>query len=320
MVMLMNTKVLSIALLLMSAVEAHGGDWDGLYVGYAATSSELFGLGVKATVGSYFNEDFTLGVIVDYAEHHKGYLANAGFRLSESIGLIGSVGILEDSEEFLFGGGREDVSQLEYSLSLKGNYDAGLLRGFEVNAYHTNANTNSYWLDTGDLNGLQAVAQLKPAESTDIRLGAGYEQVAWKGGEEDKGLTLQALGSYKLSDALSLNVNAKSAETEDIYGFGLAYDLSNPDVQRGYLLISFNEINGKHGIRDDTRLAVNWTIGFGTGAQGTTTSSMGRAGSRADVMTRPAFLPERVIARNATGYFHCGTFQPASILIIPHVC
>jgi hypothetical protein len=149
------------------------------------------------------------------------------------------------------------------------------------------------------------VSQLKPSDSTDIRIGAGFERAEWEGGETNEGLTLQALGSHKLSDTLSINFEAKSAETENVYGLGFAYNMSNADIQNSALNVNLMQIEGKHGISDDTRVSVNWTIGFGAGGANAgsadaTVSSMGsiaRADLLADVMTRPAFLPTRVIAR-----------------------
>ncbi len=258
---------------------------------------------MRGTAGGYINEDFALGIIIDYAEHREEYLANAGVRLNENMRMIGSVGILKESEEFTLGDGREDVSQLEYGLSVKGNYEAGIVRGFEINAYHTNASSDTDSVETGDLTGIQFVTQLKPAAATDIRLGAGYEKAQWDGGDIDEGFTLQAVGAHKLSDKLALNFQAKSAETENVYGLGLAYDLSSAEVQNNALRVDLMHIQGKHGISDDTRVALNWTVGFGgagAGAAHVTASSMGsmaRADLLADVMTRPAFLPERVLAR-----------------------
>ena len=160
----------------------------------APTYSELFGFGVRTTVGGYVSDDFALGAIIDVGQYREEYLANAGLRLSDTMRVVGSVGLLKEQEEFVIGDGREDVRQLEYGLSLKGNYDAGIVRGFEVNAYKTNASSDTNGVETGDLTGLQVVTQLKPSDSTDIRIGAGFERAEWASGETDEGLTLQALG------------------------------------------------------------------------------------------------------------------------------
>lgn len=291
---------------ILSAMNAAGGS-ETLQWELAPSYSELFGLGVRATVGGYVNEDFALGVIVDYAEHREEYLANAGVRLNDNMRVIGSVGILKESEEFTLGEGRQDVEQLEYGLGLKGDYEAGIIRGFELNAYATDASSGTDAVETGDLTGVQLVTQLKPSEASDIRFGAGYERAEWAGGDVDEGFTMQAVGSHKLSDVLALNYSAKSAATEDVYGLGLTYDMSSANVQNSALSVSFNEIRGKHGISDDTRVAINWTVGFGgaagSGAADVTASSMGgmstpaRKDLLAEVMTRPAFLPERVLSR-----------------------
>ena len=280
-----------------------GGESNAIHWQLAPTYSELFGFGVRATVGGYVSDDFALGAIIDVGQYREEYLANAGLRLSDTMRVVGSVGLLKEQEEFVIGDGREDVRQLEYGLSLKGNYDAGIVRGFEVNAYKTNASSDTDSVETGDLTGLQVVTQLKPSDSTDVRIGAGFERAEWEGGETDEGLTLQASGSHKLSDTLSMNFEAKSAETENVYGVGLAYDMSTADIQNSALNVNLMQIEGKHGISDDTRVAINWTIGFGSGGSDATVSAMGsiaREDLLADAMTRPAFLPERVLASQMT--------------------
>ena len=284
----------------------------------APTYSELFGLGVRGAVGGYVNEDFALGVIIDYAEHREEYLANAGVQLNDSLRMIGTVGLLKESEEFALGDGREDVRQLQYGLSLKGSYDAGIVRGFELNAYHTNAKSDTGNVETGELTGLQAMAQLQPSANSNLRLGAGYERAEWDGGEVNEGFTLQAIGSQKFSNVLSLDYSAKFGQTENAYGLGFTYDLSTPDVQSTKLAVSFDKIDGRNGISDDTRVAVTWTVGLGAGATGSsdaTMSSMGglstlaRKDLLAEVMTRPSFLPKRVMARAGVG----GSCKPLNV-------
>ena len=283
------------------------GESNAIQYQVAPTYSELFGFGVRTTVGGYVSDDFALGAIIDVGQYREEYLANAGLRLSDSMRVVGSVGLLKEQEEFVIGDGREDVRQLEYGLSLKGNYDAGIVRGFEVNAYKTNPSSDTDSVETSDLTGVQVVTQLKPSDSSDIRIGAGFERAEWASGETNEGLTLQASGSHKLSDTLSMNFEAKSAETENVYGLGLAYNMSTADIQNSAVNVNLMQIEGKHGISDDTRVAINWTIGFGAGGANAgsaraTVSSMGstaRADLLADVMTRPAFLPASMIAREA---------------------
>ena len=212
---------------------------------------------------------------------------------------------MKEQEEFVLGEGRETVRQLEYGLSLKGNYSAGIVRGFEVNAYRTNASSHTDSVETGDMTGLQIVTQLKPIQGADIRLGAGYEHVAWSSGAKDDGFTFQASGTQRLSDRLSLNFEEKSAETENVFGIGLTQDISTPEMQNSTFSLDLVRIEGKHGISDDTRIALNWTFGLGAGGSGVSdapASSIGaiaRSDLLADVMSRPAFLPERVLAHAA---------------------
>lgn len=285
----------------MGASGGHGGlEWQ-----VAPSHSELFGFGVRATAGGYLSDNLALGMIIDLGEHRGEYLANAGLRLSDTMRVIGSFGLLKESEEFVLGSGRDDVSQLQYGLSLKGDYDAGVVRGFEINAYGTDASSDTDLVETGDLTGIQMMTQLQPAIGTNIRLGAGYEQVTWAGGTKNEGFTAQVLGLHQLSDTVALSFEAKSAETETVYGLGLGYDLSTAEVQNSHVSVTLTHIEGKHGISDDTRVALNWTVGFGAGSGGAASSasrmgSMARADLLAEVMTRPAFLPERVIARALT--------------------
>ena len=303
---------------ILSTMNAAGGSeivqWQ-----IAPTYSELFGLGVRGAVGGYINEDFALGVIIDYAKHREEYLANAGVRLNESLRIIGTVGLLNESEEFTLGEGREDVRQLQYGLSLKGSYDAGIVRGYEINAYHTNASSDTGNVETGELTGLQLMTQLQPSANSNLRLGAGYERAEWDGGETNEGFTVQAIGSQKLANVLSIDYSARSGQTESAFGLGLTYDLSTPNVQSSKLAISLDRINGRNGISDDTRVAVTWTVGLGAPASrsiDTTMSSRGgmstlaRQDLLAEVMTRPAFLPKRVMARAAVG----GSCSPVSTI------
>jgi hypothetical protein len=303
-----ETRSLSIQSIL-STMNVAGGN-ETLQWQVAPTYSELFGLGVRGTIGGYVHEDFALGVIIDYAEHREEYLANAGVQLNDDLRIIGTIGLLKESEEFTLGAGREDVRQLQYGLSLKGSYNAGIVRGFEINAYHTNASSDTGDVETGELTGLQLVTQLQPSASSDLRIGAGYERAEWDGGEVNEGFTLQAVGSQKLSDVLALQYSAKSGQTENSFGFGLSYDLSTPDVRSSAFAVSLERIDGRNGISDDTRVAVTWTVGLGaSGARSgdVNMSSMGsmstlaREDLLAEVMTRPAFLPKRVMARAATG-------------------
>lgn len=281
---------------------AADGETDHLQWRIAPTYSEKFGFGLGTTLGGYINDDLALGLILDYGKNRQEYLANAGLALGESLKMIGSFGLLKEQEEFVVGDGRESLSQLEYGLSLKGNYDAGMVRGFELNAYHTNASNSLDSLETGNVTGVQAVTQLSPSDGANLRLGAGFERVDWAQGDVTEGMTLQVLGSQKISDMVSLNYNAKSAETENVYGVGLSYDLRTPELNSSRMTVSISQIDGKRGISDDRRISLNWTIGFGGAVHAETTgapsvSEHTRSKLLADVMKRPAFLPERIVVR-----------------------
>lgn len=130
---------------------------------------------------------------------------------------------------------------------------------------------------------------------------------------------------------MSLNANAKKGAAEFVYGGGVAFDLSNGGTNSNRLALNLSHIDGYNGIEDDQRVELSWSFGFGSGPVGQTESaglaeSTGRIRAAADVvetapgnellgdvMQRPSFLPERVIARSARSSF-CSTVVPHSFV------
>jgi hypothetical protein len=94
--------------------------------------------------------------------------------------------------------------------------------------------------------------------------------------------------------------------------------MSTANIQNSAVNVTLMQIEGTHGISDDTRVAINWTIGLGGAGSGADTNvpSMGAAHTiyrkdlLADVMTRPTFLPERVLAKVES----LGTSCPLTII------
>lgn len=230
------------------------------------------------------------------------------------------MGLLEEQEDYVDGGGREVAQQMEYGSSLKGEYNAGFLSGFELNGYLADAGSDSDGVETGKLYGVQLLSELKLTETTHVKVGGGYEWLEWDDTSgKDQSWTFAAEGSQQLSDALSLTGHAKFGVSEAVYGGGVRFDLGDGSANTNRLAFNYSYIDGRDGIEDDQRFELGWTVGFGAGpasrvaaADLTDTSGAIRAAADVavmspannllnDVMKPPGFLPERVLARAKTG-------------------
>lgn len=141
---------------------------------------------------------------------------------------VGTVGLLEEHEDYVDGGGREVAQQMEYGSSLKGEYDAGFLSGFELNGYLADAGSDSDGVETGKLYGVQLLSELKLTETTHVKVGGGYEWLEWDDTSgKDQSWTFAAEGSQQLSDALSLTGHARFGVSEAVYGGGVRFDLGD---------------------------------------------------------------------------------------------
>lgn len=275
-----------------------------------ATYSGEFGYGARAAFGSYLADDFALGLIVDVSQNRQEYLANAGFDLSQSLRLVGTVGRLQENRAFTDGGAREAVDQMEYGISLKGSYDAGMVRGFELNAYRAVASTDSSAVQAGTVSGLQAMTNLTPAQGAHLKIGAGYEWLELTSGETAPRFTFQTIGSQRLTEMLSLGYSAKLGASENSYGAGLTWDLAASAARPSSLSVDYTRITGRNGAGDDSRVALNWVMPLGgaatdgAAARNVAMASMGNAARSAlldDVLKRPDFLPQAsVVAAEAT--------------------
>jgi len=302
----------------------YSGGNDRMRVEIAPNYSEELGFSLKGAVGGYLTDEIALGLIVEYGEHKREYLANAGIQFTDELSLVGTVGLLEEHNEYVDGEGREEVQQMEYGASLKGAYVVGFLSGFELNGYLADADADSDSVETGKLYGVQLLADLDLTDTTHFKLGGGYEWLEWDDtNEDDSSWAASVEAAQQLGDALSFTGHAMLGASEYVYGGGLAFDLSNGGPNTNTIGVNYSYIDGKNGIEDDQRVELSWSIGFGAGpstsvAAADLTDKSGTIRAAADVamvspannllndvMKRPAFLPERVLARAKNGPKSC---------------
>jgi hypothetical protein len=296
----------------------YSGGNDRFRVELAPNYSEELGFSMKGAAGGYLTDALALGLIVEYGENKREYLANAGIQFNDALSFVGTVGLLEEHNEYVDGEDREKVQQMEYGASLKGAYEIGFLSGFELNGYLADADADSDSVETGKLYGVQLLTDLDLTDTTHVKIGGGYEWLEWDDtGEDDNRWTFSAEAVQQLGDVVSLTGIAKLGASEFVYGGGVAFDLSDGGINTNTLGVNASYIDGRNGIEDDQRVELSWTIGFGAGpstsvaaADFTDKSGTIRAAADvamvspannllSDVMKRPAFLPERVLARAA---------------------
>ena len=313
----------------------HGGN-DVTRFEIAPNWSKELGFSLRGAFGSHVTNDVAVGFIVEYGQGKREYLTNAGFRLSDKISVIGSVGMLEEHREFVADAGKETVQQMEYGLSLKGAYDVGMFRGFELNGYAADANAKSDAIETGKLFGAQIMTGVDLTDSTRLKIGGGYEWLHWDDGENDNAITFRAEGTQQILDRLSAVAHVKLGASEYVYGAGLNYDLGER-AQTNVIGLAYDYIEGQHGIQNDQRIVVSWQVGLGmmpnsqapnlnskmtkasanmSAVSVDKTSSLSSHNLLADVMTRPEFLPQRVLARARTKSGGCDLSQYIGSVIV----
>jgi hypothetical protein len=294
----------------------YSGGNDSYRVEIAPNYSEELGFSLKGAVGGYLTDAMALGLIVEYGENKREYLANAGIQFNDALSFVGTVGMLEEHNQYVDGEDREKVQQMEYGASFKGAYEIGFLSGFELNGYLADADADSDGVETGKLYGVQLLTDLDLTDTTHVKIGGGYEWLEWDDtNEDDSHWTFSAEAAQQIGDVISLTGNAKLGASEFVYGGGLAFDLSNGGMNTNTLGVNYSYIDGKSGIEDDQRVELSWSIGFGAGpttsvAAADLTDKSGTIRAAADVammspannllsdvMKRPAFLPQRVLAR-----------------------
>lgn len=266
--------------------------------------SEDLGLSLRGALGGYVSSDVALGLLVEYGRDKREYLANSGIELGGGLGLVASLGMLQERDEF---GGSDvhTVQQMEYGLSLKSAESVGLLRGFELNGYLADSDVDSSDLEAGRVYGIQLLAGLIRTDTTSLKLGGGYEWLDWDTSDDSGAVALRAQGSHQLTERLSVDASGKIGASETSYNGGLVWDLGRDGGGLGLLGLTFGHIDGRDGIEDDQRIELSWRMGFG----GSKPAS-GDAGHKLDllqeVLQRPSYMPQRVIAK-AQGAGPCAT-------------
>jgi hypothetical protein len=295
----------------------YSGGNDRFRVELAPNYSEELGFSMKGAAGGYLTDAIALGLIVEYGENKREYLANAGIQFNDALSFVGTVGLLEEHNEYVDGEGREKVQQMEYGASLKGAYEIGFLSGFELNGYLVDADEDTDRVESGKLYGFQLLTDLDLTDTTHVKIGGGYEWLEWDAiYEDDNRWTFSAEAVQQLGDVVSLTGIAKLGASEFVYGGGVAFDLSDGGMNTNMLGVNASYIDGRNGIEDDQRIELSWTFGFGAGpttsvAAADLTDKSGTIRAAADVSTvtpannllsdvmkRPTFLPERVLARS----------------------
>lgn len=300
-----------------SQLLGYAGGNDQMRISIAPRYSEELGLSVRGAAGRYLSDEIALGLIVEYGENKREYLANVGIQLSNELSLVSTAGFLEEHNEYVEGEDREKVQQYEYGASLKGAYEFGFVSGLELNGYLADAQADSESVEAGKLYGVQLLTNMDLTQTTRAKLGGGYEWLEWDdtNDEDDNSFTFSAEVVQQLDDTLSLTGHAKRGASEFVYGGGLAFDLGNGGLDTNVVGISYSHIDGRNGIEDDTRVELTWSIGFGAvSATSTNTANLANNagtisaaadvamaspanGLLSDVMKRQAFMPERVVAR-----------------------
>jgi hypothetical protein len=306
-----------------ASMMAYDAGNDRARVSIAPNWSDELGWSVRASAGSYMGDAVALGVIVEYGKDKQEYLANLGFQITDAMSLIGTVGNLAETKEFIAGSGKDKASQMEYGLSLKQSMQDGM--GFEINGYGVNARASNASIETGKLYGAEGLLTLGLAYSTMIKLGGGYEWLKWETtGEKNDHWSGRAEINQRLTDNLSLQGEAKLGASERSYGGGLSLNVTDNSL----LGFHYTQIEGRNGIADDKRAEVSFTLGFGGSSTNTaavdssTPDQTIKAASLAtsashnslllDVMKRPGYLPKRVLAREGQSGAVCeiGSFVP----------
>jgi hypothetical protein len=197
-----------------SVIHFSGGN-DRFRVEVAPNYSEELGFSLKGAAGGYLTDAMALGLIVEYGENKREYLANAGIQFTDELSLVGTVGLLEEHNEYVDGEDREKVQQMEYGASLKGAYEVGILSGFELNGYLADADADSDSVETGKLYGVQLLADFDLTSTTHIEISGGYEWLEWDDTNgDDSRWTFSADAAQQLGDAISLTGHAKLGASE----------------------------------------------------------------------------------------------------------
>ena len=269
--------------------------------------SEELGASVTGRVGFSLKNDAALGVIVTAGERKREALLNFGVELDAQRQVGFTAGQLQEKLEFGTEGAQEWVKQNAIGVA----YDASR---YAFKVYHVDSETTDNFVGAKST-GAEMTGRVAVSEAATLELGAGYQSLTWDDATAgSEGLTASLDMSYQLSASTRLNVFADHNMSENQLGFGGSWALG-----AGTLAARYTFIEGRAGaVTDDNRLAV--TFAMPLGGKATTLSTRGApqlasapAASTllSDVMTRPGYLPQRVIVKAAESSCTVVTWYPA---------
>lgn len=289
---------------------------DRMRVELSPNWSDDLGFSMRGAIGGYLSDDVAIATIVEYGEHKREILGNLGFNLNGDLTIIGTVGNLREELVFDPATGREAVDQMEYGVSLKGHMPILFASEFELNGYLADADSDTDNAIAGKVYGFQYKSIMNLSSATQIKLGAGYEWLEW---DDNTGNTDRFTGSIEayqhLNENFALFGSGFFNTTESRYGGGVDFNLSPGGYNTNKLRLEYKHIDGHRGVQDDDRVMATWSYGFGNGPTryadaGSMSDSTGTVHAAADlavpvannrllgeVMKRPTFLPERVVAK-----------------------
>lgn len=271
-----------------------GSTASGAY-SFAPEWSEELGFSATGTVGFRLQENSALGLIVTGGERKREVLLNFGIEFDAERQMVLTAGQLQERLEFGTDANQEWVKQNEFGLA----YETA---DYAFSVYHVDSETTDNFVgakSTGaELSGIVDVS-----DALTMGFGAGYQTLDWDDGSEGvDGLTASLDLGYQANATTRFKVFADHNMSENQIGFGGSWALG-----AGTLEASYTRIDGRVGaITDDNRLAVAFAMPLGgQGNETVSPSSTSRLSVGAtpsstllsDVMTRPGYLPERVIVK-----------------------
>ena len=262
---------------------------------FAPEWSEELGFSATGALGFRLQENSALGLILTGGERKREVLLNFGLELDAERQVVLTAGQLQERLEFGTEGNQEWVKQNEFGLAYE-------TTNYAFSVYHVDSETTDNFVGAKST-GAELSGSVEVSDALTMGFGAGYQTLDWDDGSEGvNGLTASLDLGYQANATTRLNVFADRNMSENQFGFGGSLALG-----AGTLDATYTRIDGRVGaVTDDNRLAVAFTMPLGGQGNATVSRSAGNtlsAGATpsstllSDVMTRPGYLPERVIVK-----------------------
>lgn len=257
--------------------------------------SEELGFSATGAVGFRLQENSALGLIVTGGERKREVLLNFGLELDAERQVVLTAGQLQERLEFGTDANQEWVKQNEFGLAYE-------TTNYAFSVYHVDSETTDNFVGAKST-GAELSGSVDVSDALTMGFGAGYQTLDWDDGSEGvNGLTASLDLGYQANATTRLNVFADRNMSENQFGFGGSWTLG-----AGTLDASYTFIDGRVGaVTDDNRLAVAFTMPLGgksnatvsrNAADGVSVGGTPSSTLLADVMTRPGYLPTRVIVK-----------------------